>query len=159
MNEVRNPKYIKKEYAAFIDDNDAIKYYERKFQRLKDKDTPFSFNLWGLFFGEFWFIYRKMLLLGFSIMLVHILALFAAFYFDIGAIAAVVSMAISIGTGFLGNYAYMNYADTCIIKASVMSYEERYAYYQENGGASFRILFGAIASIIVVLFAFAVSFA
>ena len=33
------------------------------------------------------------------------------------------------------------------------------AYYAENGGASFRILFGAIASMIVVLFALAVSFA
>ncbi len=159
VNEVRNPKYIRKEYPAFIDDNDAIKYYERKFQRMKDKNTPFSFNLWGLVFGEFWFIYRKMMLLGFGMLLIHIIALFVAFYFDIGIIAAIASVAMSVAGGIFGNYAYMCYADECIMKASVMNYEDRYAYYAENGGASFRILFGAIASIVVVLFALAVSFA
>jgi len=157
MNEVRNPKYIRKEYPDFINDTDAIKYYERKFQRMKDKNTAISFNLWGLLFGEFWFIYRKMMLLGFSLLLVHILALCAAFYFELEVLAAGVSVVLSGVCGFFGNYLYMNYADKCIMKASVMTYEERQAYYKENGGSSFRILFGAIASVIVVLFALAVS--
>ena len=159
MNEVRNPKYIRKEYPAFIDETDAIKYYERKFQRMKDKNSSISFNLWGLLFGEFWLIYRKMMLLGFSLLLVHIIALCAAFYFEMEILAAVVSLVLSIGCGFFGNSLYMNYADKCIMKASVMTYEERQAYYKENGGSSFRILFGAIASVIVVLFALAVSLA
>lgn len=159
MNEVHNPKYIKKEYPAFIDDSGAIKYYENKFQKMKSKNTPISFNLWGLIFGEFWFIYRKMLLVGFSLLFVHIIALCATFYFDLNTLAAVVSVAISGFSGLFGNYLYMNYADTCIKKASVMSYEERQAYYKENGGSSFRILFGAIASILVILFALAVSIA
>lgn len=159
MNEVRNPKYIKKEYPAFIDDDDAIKYYEKKFQRMKDRNTPISFNLWGLLFGEFWFIYRKMLLWGFSILLLHIGVISLSFYFDFTTLAAIASVAISILCGFFGNYLYMNYADNCIIKASVMTYEERQAYYKDNGGASFRILFGAIASILVILFALAVSIA
>ena len=157
MNEVHNPKYIRKEYAAFIDDKDAIGYYEKKFQRMKQKNTPISFNLWGFLFGELWFIYRKMILLGFSILGIHILALFVAFYFDLNLVASVASLTISLGCGFLGNYAYMNYVDTCIMKASVMTHEERQAYYKDNGGSSVRILSGAIASIFVVLFVIAIS--
>ena len=159
MNVVRNPKYIKKEYPAFIDDSDAIKYYERKFQRMKDKNTPFSLNLWALFLGEFWFIYRKMLLVGMSMLMVHLFAIFLSFYFDLNVLAGVVSAAISIGSGLFGNYIYMNYADNCIMKASVMTYEERAAYYRENGGSSMRILFGAFASALILVFALAASIA
>ena len=159
MNVVRNPKYIKKEYPAFIDDSDAIKYYEKKFQRMKDKNTPFSFNLWALVLGEFWFIYRKMLLIGLSMFLVHFFAIGLAFYFDLNILAGVVSAVISIGSGFLGNYAYMNYADNCIMKASIMTYEERAAYYKDNGGSSMRIMFGAVASALILLFAMAASIA
>lgn len=157
MNAVRNPKYIKKEYAAFINDKDAISYYERKFQRMKEKNTPISFNLWGLLFGEFWFFYRKMLLWGFSILLLHIASLFAASYFHNSMISAIVSIVISIVCGFFGNYLYMNYTDQCIIKASTMTVEERQSYYAENGGSSIRILFGAIAAILAVIFALTIS--
>ena len=159
MNEVRNPKYIRKEYPAFIDDADAIKYYERKFQRMKDKNTTISFNLWGLLFGEFWLIYRKMMLLGFSLLLVHIFVLCIAFYFELEILAAGVSLILSVVCGFFGNYLYMDYADKCIMKASIMTYEERQAYYADNGSSSFRILFGAIASVVVILFALAASLA
>lgn len=159
MSKIANQKYIKKEYAAFIADEDAISYYEKKFQNMKDKNRIISFNLWGLLFGEFWFIYHKMMLLGFSLLLGHILALCAAFYFQIDALAAVASVVLSITCGFFGNYLYMNYADDCIIKASTMTPEERQAYYADNGGSSFRILFGAIASVVMILFAVALSLA
>lgn len=159
MNVVRNPKYIKKEYPAFIDDADGVKYYEKKFQRMKDKNTPLSFNMWALFIGEFWFIYRKMLLVGLSMLIVHLFAIFLAFYYDLNMVAGVVSAAISIGSGLFGNYIYMNYADNCIMKASVMTPEERAAYYQDNGGSSWRILFGAFASALVLIFALAASIA
>ena len=157
MNEVRNSKYIRKEYPAFIDDNDAIKYYEKKFQRMKDRNTMISFNLWGLVFAEFWCIYRKMLGIGLVSLFVHLGVLCVAMIYDIPILAQIASAVFAIGFGLFGNYLYMNYADNCIMKASVMSYEERQKYYADNGGASWRILFGAIASLLVVLFAVAVS--
>jgi hypothetical protein len=40
-----------------------------------------------------------------------------------------------------------------------MTYEERAAYYRENGGSSMRILFGAFASALILVFALAASIA
>ena len=58
---ILKPKELRREYSAFIQEPKKVTYYTKQFDKMKEKNSKFSFNIWGLLFNIYWCFYRKML--------------------------------------------------------------------------------------------------
>jgi hypothetical protein len=60
MDDVGRPAISRKELYAAAVGEPAARYYVPKFLAFEDGTKRFSFNVWALLFGAFWFCYRRM---------------------------------------------------------------------------------------------------
>ena len=106
-----------------------LEYYIPKFHGFRDEGNMFSFNWSALLFGAYWMAYRKMYAIAAVMAVVSIIIPFLGI--------GLLSLALLIFNGVLGNYLYMKDIDRRTQKALDMDPEQRDAYIEKNGGTSF----------------------
>ena len=96
---ILKPKELRREYSAFIQEPKKVTYYTKQFDKMKEKNSKFSFNIWGLLFNIYWCFYRKMLGLGCIAFLLHLGGLYLSFAYGMMWVFQVISVALSLFFG------------------------------------------------------------
>ena len=126
MKRVNEEKYLK----AFF--GKSAEYYLTKYNEYHEKNTLFPFSVPAFFLNIFWFLYRKLYLEFFIIMI--IIALIPS----ISPWQNMVNIMILVCLGFLGNNLYIKKGDSIIKKviASTENEDARIKRLQTKGGTS-----------------------
>ena len=155
---ILKPKELRREYSAFIQEPKKVTYYTKQFDKMKEKNSKFSFNIWGLLFNIYWCFYRKMLGLGCIAFLLHLGGLYLSFAYGMTWVFQVISVALSLFFGCFGNYCYMRYVEKSIDHGVELEAPLKEKYYKENGGDGAKVVLCMIIVSLVLLFAMAASF-
>ncbi|WP_338813563.1 DUF2628 domain-containing protein [Bernardetia sp. Wsw4-3y2] len=124
------------------------------------KGQKFTFNVFAFLFGLFWFIYRKMYLQAFVILLIVVGEGFLEVLFfpdmdesTINTVNVVMTILIATITGFMGNYLYIKHAERVITNAQQKynDTEQIHKIVKRKGGVSY-LVFIILAGIIALIF-------
>lgn len=98
-------------YRADFDNRDMVnfiqkksEYYILKFKDIQESYKSTSWNWAAFFFNSWWFLYRKMYIIGFGIILVDIVIGSL-----IPSVSLIVSIALAVISGLYGNIAYLKH--------------------------------------------------
>lgn len=152
------PKELRKEYRAFIAEPKKADYYIKQFDKMKEKNRKFSFNIWGFLFTTYWCFYRKMLGLGCISFLLNLGAMYVNFAYGQTLVVQIVSAALSLFFGCFGNYCYMRYVEKSINRGLELDAALKEKYYKENGGDGAKVTICMVIVSLVMAFAMVASF-
>lgn len=135
-------------YAAYF--GRSADYYLQVLERFRN-GSRFVFNPYALLLGQFWFLYRKMYLEVFVFFSLSVVLGIAQFYlFKQPAISPyqqqigfVMTIALNLSYGFLGNYLYMRKAikEVEYAKSNSSDRELLNAYLNSKGGTTMHPVF------------------
>jgi hypothetical protein len=145
-------KYLK---AYFLIQSD---YYFEKYKSYKSGDK-IIFNVWPFLFGIFWFLYRKLWLEAFVILLLYLII----YTLNTGIaepdnewlVNSLFNIIIATGLGFSGNYFYLKNAEKKVqsVLSTISDEKQRVRVLSKKGGVSLApyFLLFVFLSIMVVL--------
>lgn len=124
----------------FIDSN--AQYFRRKFNAMDNSGSTASWNWCSFLFAPYWFLYRKMYVIGSILAAVTALCVLIPY-------ADLVLLAISITAGILGNYLYKRHITAKLGKLHSYTPEARNFAIVRSGGVDIAAsILGAVAVII-----------
>lgn len=136
-----NVDFDNKEMVNFIQKN--VEYYIPKFKDIKELRQSTSWNWAAFFFNTWWFLYRKMYGIGFTILIAS---------FILTSIAPVVTTMLNIGiailSGLFGNILYFRHVQTQISSVNSLDENIRQRILLSRGGVN--LIIPIILLIIVV---------
>lgn len=119
--------------------------YMRRFEKMKEKNKPYSWNWPAFLFGGYWLIYRKMYALGIGVSIISILLNeFTKTSFP--------TWIISVIFGVFGNYLYLNYCNKKLATIVTLEAAEKQSQLLKQGGTSLKALILVIALIFIISF-------
>jgi|LGVF01.1.fsa_nt_gb hypothetical protein len=105
-------------------------YYIEIFNKMRDKNTKFSWNWASFMLSNMWFFYRKMYFIGTIIVSINIGLLF------LGDSRRYVSNIITVILGIGGNYLYMKHIEKVIDNSKDMTDFEKEEFIQNKAGTN-----------------------
>ncbi len=143
----------RKEYEKFIGGGDKFRYYMKKFDAMRQKNSKISFNLCAFLFSSFWCFYRQMLGWGVVGMLLNFGAVYLSVAYEFTYVSVAVQLLLCLFFGFFGNYCYMRHIDRLIEESSKLEGAAKEKHYKENAGTNFKILLGMVFVAVLLSFA------
>lgn len=139
-------------YRADFDNRDMVKfiqtkeeYYIPKFKEIQEIYKSTSWNWAAFFFNSWWFLYRKMYVIGFGLIVVDIL---------IGllmpTVSLIASIAIAVISGLYGNIAYLKHIQKQLNSFTNMGEDIKQRLILNKGGVNIAI--PIILAIITIVF-------
>ncbi|WP_018592354.1 DUF2628 domain-containing protein [Terrisporobacter glycolicus] len=139
-------------YRADFDNRDMVKfiqtkeeYYIPKFKEIQEIYKSTSWNWAAFFFNSWWFLYRKMYVIGFGLIVADIL---------IGllmpTVSLIASIAIAVISGLYGNIAYLKHIQKQLNSFTNMGEDIKQRLILNKGGVNIAI--PIILAIITIVF-------
>ncbi len=139
-------------YRADFDNRDMVnfiqtkeEYYIPKFKEIQEIYKSTSWNWAAFFFNSWWFLYRKMYVIGFGLIVVDIL---------IGllmpTVSLIASIAIAVISGLYGNIAYLKHIQKQLNSFTNMGEDIKQRLILNKGGVNIAI--PIILAIITIVF-------
>ncbi|MEW9076883.1 DUF2628 domain-containing protein [Terrisporobacter glycolicus] len=139
-------------YRADFDNRDMVnfiqtkeEYYIPKFKEIQEIYKSTSWNWTAFFFNSWWFLYRKMYVIGFGLIVVDIL---------IGllmpTVSLIASIAIAVISGLYGNIAYLKHIQKQLNSFTNMGEDIKQRLILNKGGVNIAI--PIILAIITIVF-------
>lgn len=139
-------------YRADFDNRDMVnfiqtkeEYYIPKFKEIQERYKSTSWNWAAFFFNSWWFLYRKMYVIGFGLIVADIL---------IGllmpTVSLIASIAIAVISGLYGNIAYLKHIQKQLNSFTNMGEDIKQRLILNKGGVNIAI--PIILAIIIIVF-------
>lgn len=123
-------------------------YYVDKFNRMQGYYKSTTWNWCSFFFSGYWFLYRKMYVMGGAILGIEFLMNFAK------PISLIINILIAVLSGIYGNTSYLNQLNREIQYANTLDEDNKKRYLNEKGGTNAAAVL--IAFLLMFLFALAI---
>lgn len=105
-------------------------YYVDKFNRMQGYYKSTTWNWCSFFFSGYWFLYRKMYVMGGAILGIEFLMNFAK------PISSIINLLIAVLSGIYGNTTYMKQLDRELEYANTLDVDNKKRYLNEKGGTN-----------------------
>ncbi|MCK5763917.1 MAG: DUF2628 domain-containing protein [Clostridiales bacterium] len=128
MSEKSNDHLELNDEEKLIETNSS--YYIEKFNKMRDKNTKFSWNWASFMLSNMWFFYRKMYFIGTIIVSINIGLFF------LGDPWGYVSDIIAVISGIGGNYLYMKHIEKVINNSKDMTDFEKEEFIKNKAGTN-----------------------